>query len=128
VYVSEIGILASLIAGPISWLGYTLMVVPALYGKSMNALTRIGCVLLCIPVWVAMANADTSRLTYILLWAPNFYAIGLLACDAIRAGEYREACEGCPTTGRRMPVARDHSDGIPFEIPWKYQPFAPSKN
>ena len=127
-YASEIGILASLIAGPISWLGYTLMVVPALYGKSMNSFTRIGCVLLCIPVWISMANADTSRLTYILLWAPNMYAVGLLAYGAVRSREYREACEVSTEAGRCRPVDCNHSDHIPLEIPWKYQSFAPSKN
>jgi hypothetical protein len=127
-YASEIGILASLIAGPISWLGYTILLIPVLYGKSMSSLTRIACVLLCIPVWVAMANADTSRLTYILLWAPNIYAIGLLAYNAIRSGEYREACEGSTESGTRMPVAFKNSNDIPSEVQWKYQSFAPLKD
>ncbi|HTC63232.1 MAG TPA: glycosyltransferase family 87 protein [Candidatus Saccharimonadales bacterium] len=127
-YASEIGILASLIAGPISWLGYTLMLVPAMYGKSMNSVTRLGCVLLCIPVWVIVANGDNSRLTYILFWAPNMYAIGLIAYGAVRSGEYREACEGSPEPRPRMPAACEDSDHIPLEIPWKYQSFAPFNN
>jgi hypothetical protein len=123
-YASEIGILASLIAGPISWLRYTILLIPVLYGKSMKSLTRIACVLLCITVWVAMANADTSHLTYILLWAPNMYAIGLLGYNAIRSGEYREACEGSTESGTRMPVAFKNSNDIPSEVQWKYQSFA----
>ena len=48
-YISEVGILASLFAGPISWLGYTIMLIPVLYNRRMDTLTRIGCVILCIP-------------------------------------------------------------------------------
>ena len=127
-YASEIGILAALIAGPISWLGYTLLLVPVLYGKNMNTLTRIGCVLLCIPIWIAAPNADTSRLTYILLWAPNMYAIGLLACSAVRSGEYKEAWEGSPETSARIPRAYKNSNDTPLEAQWKFQSLAPSKN
>jgi hypothetical protein len=127
-YASEIGILASLIAGPISWLGYTILLVPMLYGKSMNTLTRIGCVALCIPVWVSIANADTSHLMYILFWAPNVYAVGLLAYSAVRSGAYREACEGSPEPGPRLPMAYKNSNDIPLESRWKFQSFAPSNN
>jgi hypothetical protein len=125
-YTSEIGILASLVAGPISWLGYTVLLVPVLYGKAMNTWTRIGCVLLCIPMWKSIAHADTSRLMYILFWAPNVYAIGLLAYSAVRSGEYREACEGTPEPGLRLPMAHKNVKSIPQESPWKFQSFAPS--
>ncbi len=127
-YASEIGILASLIAGPISWLGYTLMLVPVMYGKTMNTLTRIGCVLLCIPIWIAIANADTSRLTYILLWAPNMYAIGLLAYSAVRSGEYREASEASPEPGPRAPLAYKKGNDTLLEAQWKSQSLGLSKN
>jgi Glycosyltransferase family 87 len=127
-YASEIGILASLIAGPISWLGYTLMLVPVLYGKSMNTLSRIGCVLLCIPVWVSMASADNSRLTYILFWAPNLYAIGLLAYGAVRSGEYREAGEVSPEMRHCISMAYKNCNDTPSESQWNFQSLAPSKN
>lgn len=91
---SEIGILAALFAGPISWLGYSILLLPALYGKSMDRLTRIGCVLLCIPIWVAIPWATTTRLMYILFWAPHFYGLALIAFSAVRAGAYREAFAG----------------------------------
>lgn len=125
-YNSEIGILASLLAGPISWLGYTILLLPVLYGKSMNTLTRIGCVLLCIPMWKSIANAGTSHLMYILFSAPNMYAIGLLAYSAARSGEYREACEGTPEPGPRLPMAHKNVESILQESPWKFQSFAPS--
>jgi Glycosyltransferase family 87 len=89
-YASEIGILASLFAGPISWLGYTILLIPVLYGKSMDTLTRIGCVLLCIPVWVTLPSADTSRITYILFWAPNLYPLALIAFSAVYSSGYIE--------------------------------------
>ncbi len=95
-YVSEIGILASLFAGPISWLGYTILLIPVLYGKSMDAWTRIGCVLLCIPLWVILPGALTPRMTYVLFWAPNLYALLLIAFSAIRSRQYVE--ESLPQT------------------------------
>ena len=127
-YTSEIGILTSLIAGPISWLGYTILLVPVLYGKAMSTAARIGGVLLCIPVWISISNADTSRLTYILLWAPNMYAIALLAYSAVRAGAYREACEESVEAGRKSPPMRKKFGAVPLETHWRFQTFVPSKN
>jgi hypothetical protein len=127
-YTSEIGILAALLAGPISWLGYTVVLVPVMYGKKMDTLMRIGCVLLCIPVWVAVAHADTSRLTYILLWSPNLYAVSLLAYSAVRAGAYKEACatRAEPRPAARVPQKNFHV--IPLETNWKFQSVVHSKN
>jgi hypothetical protein len=127
-YTSEIAILAALIAGPISWLGYTILLVPVMYGKKLDSLARIGCVLLCIPVWVAIANADTSRLTYVLLWSPNLYAVGLLAYSAVRAGAYREASEGRPVVVQKVTRVGNNFHRIPLETQWKFQAFVPSKN
>ena len=82
-FTSEIAILASIFAGPISWIGYTILLVPALYGKSMNTLTRIACVLLCIPIWVVLPRPADSRFSYIFLTAPNFYPLTLIAISVI---------------------------------------------
>jgi hypothetical protein len=127
-YASEIGILASLIAGPISWLGYTILLIPVLYGKSMDTLTRIGCVLLCIPVWVFVPNAETSRLTYILFWAPNIYALALIAFSAVRSGVYREEVEDCRTARPSQLTTSRHSKTKLQPASWKFQSFVPSKN
>lgn len=124
-YASEIGILASLIAGPISWLGYTIMLIPMLYGKSMDTLTRIGCVLLCIPVWVFLPNADTSRITYILFWAPSFYGLALIAFSAVHSGLYNEQLKDEPVP-RLLPMVRD-SKTVQQPDAWKFESFAPSK-
>ena len=127
-YTSEIGILAALLAGPISWLGYTIILVPVMYGRAMNTVMRIGCVLLCIPWWVAMANAGTSRLTYILLWAPNTYAVGLLAYSAVRAGVYREVTDNSPVSAQKSLFAETKFKSTRQETGWKFQSFVPSKN
>jgi len=82
-FTSEIAILASIFAGPISWIGYTIMLIPALYGKSMNTLTRVACVLLCIPVWVVLPKPAESRISYIFLTAPNFYPLAMIAISVI---------------------------------------------
>ena len=89
-FTSELGILASLFAGPISWVGYTILLIPVLYGKTMNAATRIGCVLRCIPLWFLPIQTLISRAVYILFWTPSFYPLALIAFDAVRAGRYDE--------------------------------------
>ena len=127
-YNSEIGIFASLLAGPISWLGYTILLIPVVYGKSMNTLTRIGCVLLCIPMWKSIANAGTSQLMYILFWAPNMYAISLLAFSAVRSGAYKESCEGSPESESLLPTLHKNSNRIPLKAHLKFQTFAPPNN
>ncbi len=76
------GILASLFAGPISWLGYTILLIPAQYGKEMDTLSRIGCVLLCIPFWFFLPLTALSRTSYIILGAPAFYALLMIAFSA----------------------------------------------
>lgn len=82
-FISEIAILVSIFTGPISWIGYTIMLIPALYGKSMNTLTRIACVLLCIPVWLVLPRPAESRISYIFLTAPNFYPLALIAISVM---------------------------------------------
>lgn len=92
-FTSEVAILAALFAGPISWLGYSIMLVPVLYGKSMDTLTRVGCLLLCVPIWFVIPYPDTLRATYILFWAPNLYGLGLIASSVVRSGIYWEDCQ-----------------------------------
>jgi hypothetical protein len=125
-YASEIAILASLIAGPISWLGYTILLVPVLYGKSMDTLTRIGCVLLCIPVWVSIATVDTSRMMYILFWAPNVYAVALIAYSAVRSGVYCEEPVEGRTASPNLAPTDGNSNTAPQTSIWKFQSFAAS--
>jgi Glycosyltransferase family 87 len=85
-YTSEIGLLASLFAGPISWIGYTIMLIPVLYGKSMDTPTRIGSVLLCIPLWVSIPIGQISRIAYILFEAPSFYGLVLIGIGTASRG------------------------------------------
>jgi hypothetical protein len=94
-FTSQIGILASLIAGPISWLGYTILLIPVMYGKKMDTLGRIGCVLLCIPVWIFLPTTDISRISYIIFSSPNIYGLALIAYSAVRLGTYHEEAEDC---------------------------------
>ena len=77
------GILASLFAGPISWLGYRILLIPAQYGKEMDTLSRIGCVLLCIPFWLFLPLTALSRTSYIILGAPAFYGLLMIAFSAV---------------------------------------------
>jgi hypothetical protein len=90
-YTSELAILASLFAGPISWIGYTIVLIPVMYGKAMDTATRIGCILLCVPLWVLPIKFNDSRAVYVLFWAPNIYGLMLIAASAIRKGRYEES-------------------------------------
>jgi hypothetical protein len=85
-FASKIGILATLLAGPITWDGYTILLIPILYGESMDVLTEIACVLLCVPLWGWVTIAEISRVAYVLLEAPAFYGLVLIAFSAVRRG------------------------------------------
>ncbi len=127
-FTSQIGILTSLIAGPISWLGYTILLIPVMYSKKMDTWTRIGCVMLCIPVWVFLPNADTSRITYILFWAPNIYALALLTYSAVRSGTYCEEAEDCCAVRHHRPSTDEFSKTAARANIWNSQSFAASRD
>jgi hypothetical protein len=51
---SALGILASLLVGPISWPGYTLLLLPWLFGISWGPGTRVVAILLAVPFWLVL--------------------------------------------------------------------------
>jgi alpha-1,2-mannosyltransferase len=75
---SEIALVATLLVGPISWVGYTIMLIPMLYERRLNALMRIGWVLLCIPLFVVSWIVQGTRTALVLMGSPYFYGIILI--------------------------------------------------
>ena len=88
--VSEAAILAALFAGPLSWAGYTMLLLPFLYSRPMDTWMRAGCVLLCVPVWIAAPVATVSRVAYILFEGPSIYGLLLLAFGVVANSPRRE--------------------------------------
>jgi len=127
-YTSQIGILASLIAGPISWLGYAILLVPVMYGKKMDTFTRIGCALLCIPVLAFLPSLDPSRITYILFWAPNIYGLALIAYSTVRSGTYHEEAEECGAVRLGKLSKDDYSRTAAQADIWNIQSLASSRD
>lgn len=80
---SEVALVASLLAGPISWLGYTIVLIPILYEKKLDSLTRVGWVILCIPSLGLALIALKSPAQYVLLGAPYFYGLVLIGGPVI---------------------------------------------
>jgi Glycosyltransferase family 87 len=80
---SEVALVASLLAGPVSWVGYTVVLIPMLYEKRLNSLMRVGWVLLCIPLFLVIGTADSSPVHYVLMGSPYFYGIALIATPLI---------------------------------------------
>lgn len=127
-YASQIGILASLIAGPISWLGYTILLIPVMYGKKMDTFARIGCALLCIPMWKSFPNVDPSRITYILFWAPNIYGLALIAYSAVHSGTYYEEAKDCGAVQQHHFSTGKYSRTAVRADIWNTQSFASSRD
>lgn len=75
---SEIALVVALLAGPISWPGYTLLLIPALYGRRLSAPIRVGWVLLCTPLSAVLMIGRSRPLYFVLFGSPYFYGIALV--------------------------------------------------
>ncbi len=82
--VSEVALVATLLVGPISWVGYTVVLIPMLYERRLNALMRIGWVVLCIPFFTVPRIAESSTMHFMILGSPYFYGLALIAAALMR--------------------------------------------
>ena len=80
---SGVALIVTLLVGPISWVGYTVVLVPMLYERQLNALMRIGWVILCIPMVVLYYISTSSSLLFILMGSPYFYGIVLIGATIV---------------------------------------------
>lgn len=78
---SEIALIVSLLAGPVSWTGYTVVLIPMLYERQLNALMRIGWIILCIPLHVLAWIALSSPAQFAIAGSPYFYGLVLIGAS-----------------------------------------------
>jgi len=98
--VSAVAIIASLLAGPITWGGYTILLLPIFFAAGIRR-TWPAAILLSVPFWWIVDNAPGSQLHFFLVG--SIYGFGILALAAgvaaggwrlRRAGEERAAPQG----------------------------------
>lgn len=78
---SEVALIVSLLAGAVSWVGYTVGLNPMLYERQLNSLTRIGWIILCIPSFVLYWIAMNSPTRFALPGSLYFYGIVLIGAS-----------------------------------------------
>jgi alpha-1,2-mannosyltransferase len=76
-YVSALGIIASLLASPISWTGYTILLLPIFFSlKKWTVLAMISAAILTVPFQLVLQFFQTSFVSFVIFgW---FYGWGIL--------------------------------------------------
>lgn len=112
---SELALIASLLAGPVTWIGYTVVLIPVLYERQLNSLMRIGWVLLCIPVFVASWMSQLSRAHFVLFASPYFYAITLIGIPFMYE-TYREHANSAALSKTEFAMSSTNARGALGEL------------
>lgn len=73
---SELGVIATLLASPITWTGYTIMVLPILFHPKRNRYHRIAGIILSVPIALVLILSITSKISYVIIG--GFYMWALL--------------------------------------------------
>ncbi len=84
---SGLGLVASLLASPVSWAGYTLLLLPVLIGRRWAGPLRVGALLLLCPLAIVWYLSLGSR--WLLAGVGSLYALALLLILAGLAREFR---------------------------------------
>lgn len=85
--VSAVAIIASLLAGPITWGGYTIMLLPVFFAAGIRR-TWPAAILLSVPFWWIVDNAPGSQMHLFLVG--SIYGFGIIALAAgVAAGGWR---------------------------------------
>ncbi|MCC6381463.1 MAG: DUF2029 domain-containing protein [Dehalococcoidia bacterium] len=79
--VSAAALLGSLLAGPISWAGYTLLLLPALFRAPVTWLSLAAMALLCFPYWLVLDLAGRGPTLSFLAGSVYAWALLLLLID-----------------------------------------------
>ena len=79
-YISGLGIIASLLASPISWTGYTILLLPVFFSlKKWTLPVTISAVLLAIPFQIVLQFFQTSFVSYVIFgWFYGWAILSLL--------------------------------------------------
>jgi alpha-1,2-mannosyltransferase len=117
---SEIALIISLLAGPVSWVGYTVVLIPMLYERQLSSVMRISWIILCIPSFALYWIALNSPLQFALLGSPYFYGIVLIGASLFYE-LYRNQEDRLVPSEAKVPVA-GHSALLTepvMEMSWK---------
>lgn len=74
--ISGLGLLISLLASPIAWVGYTIMLLPFLYTKHWRVPEKAAALILLVPFPIVLAYFESSRFSFIF-WG-WFYGLALI--------------------------------------------------
>ena len=82
--VAALAVVTVLVASPIAWVGYLIVLLPVLIMAPWRRATRIGAVMLCVPDPVLFHLSTGDRFSFIVFG--SFYAVALLliAFDVVR--------------------------------------------
>lgn len=81
--VSGLGIVASLLASPITWVGYTLLVLPILYGRRWSLPLRAAAVILAIPFPMIERWFQVSPVHFVVLGSLYGGALMLVLAELV---------------------------------------------
>ncbi|MCK9375636.1 MAG: DUF2029 domain-containing protein [Syntrophobacterales bacterium] len=77
--ISALAIITSLLAAPIAWGTYTIMVLPILFERKWNIIVIVSSILLIIPFFILIILSSISRLNFILIgWSYGWSLVLIL--------------------------------------------------
>jgi hypothetical protein len=105
VTVSGVALVTALLASPIAWPGYTLLLLPVLASRPWTPLVRAGAVLLVAPPWLVFSVASASGAGWIV--AGSLYGWALLLILAGLTADLRRTTSAveAPTEMTSLPTA-----------------------
>lgn len=105
--VSALAIVASLLVSPITWVGYTILLLPVLFRRAWTVPLRLAAVILAVPFEVILQCFQLSQWHFVLFG--SFYSLALLLVLGAMVEEgvdglHRSRCSGrdCPDRIRRL--------------------------
>ena len=107
-------------AGPISWAGYTVILIPMPFERHLNTFMRIGWSMLCIPSFVLYWIALGSPTQFTLLGSPYFYGLILIGAPVIYE-LYQSQEKGMVPSEAKATVSNHPAllSETPTEVSWK---------
>jgi hypothetical protein len=60
--VASVGLLASLLVGPVTWVGYSILLLPIFYSRRWSWSIAAAAVLFCVPYWLVVKSGGGSGL------------------------------------------------------------------
>jgi len=100
---SAAAIIAVLLFGPVSWSGYTLFLLPFIFGRAWDTPMRVSLLMLCVPFWSVRYAAVLGPVANAVLGATYCWAVLLMLAIVLRDGSKETAA--APARGPGQAVA-----------------------